>query len=75
MGFSPSSGSNLLFAFSVEATARRGNYAFFDFETLQTNPVLTPLGGASVYTALTQKTFPRLQGKVAEGRKERIKPQ
>jgi len=35
MGFRPSSGRSLLFAFRVDVTAKRENYALFDFETLQ----------------------------------------
>ena len=35
MGFSPSSGHSLLFAFQVDVTAKRENYALFAFETLQ----------------------------------------
>jgi len=35
MGFRPSSGRSLLFAFRVDVTAKRENYALFAFETLQ----------------------------------------
>nr|WP_315178055.1 hypothetical protein [uncultured Cardiobacterium sp.] len=35
MGFSPSSGRSLLFAFRVDVTVKRENYALFAFETLQ----------------------------------------
>jgi len=34
MGFRPSSGRSLLFAFRVDVTAKRENYALFAFETL-----------------------------------------